>query len=33
MAKDGLLDQYEKADIKAILKKVKKDAEDKPRLY
>lgn len=33
MAKDGLLNQYEKADIKALLKKAKKDYSDKPKLF
>jgi len=32
LAKEGLLNQYEKPDIKAILKKAKRSCEDKPKL-
>lgn len=32
LAKDGLLDKFEEPDIKAILKKVGKDVQDKPKL-
>ena len=33
LAKNGLLEQYEKPDIKAILKKAGMDHEDKPKLF